>query len=291
MTQEPAKINLGVGWPYPDLLGAEDMKQASVAIFHHPKLHQRGSPLGYGTDEGDEDLRVSIASWLTDFYEPPDPVVPENLCVTGGASQNLACILQVFTDPGYTRKIWMITPTYMCAARIFEDAGFAGRLMPVPEICGSIDIQSLDMALEASEATALESGNDEPRLKPQRPWRKVYKHIIYAVPTFSNPSGTVMGMASRLGLVSLARKYDALIVTDDVYDMVQWEQNAVDAVQYPVTACLPRIVDIDGSLGGGFADAWGHSVSNGSFSKLIGPGCRTGWAQGSTKLAYGISQV
>ena len=56
-------------------------------------------------------------------------------------------------------------------------------------------------------------------------------------------------------------------------------------------AVLPRIVDIDRELDGGPVDTFGNAVSNGSFSKIVAPGCRTGWAEGTEALAYGLSQT
>lgn len=127
------------------------------------------------------------------------------------------------------------------------------------------------------------------RLKPARPWRKIYKYIIYAVPTFANPSTKIMSLHHREQLVRIARKYDALLVTDDVYDCLQW--SAIRGEKAPEHACMPRLVDIDRYLDGGLADEWGHAISNGSFSKLIGPGARTGWAESTEKVAFGLSQV
>lgn len=110
------------------------------------------------------------------------------------------------------------------------------------------------------------------RLKLSRPWRKVYKHIIYGVPTFANPSGRLMSLNRRQELVRVARKHDALIITDDVYDMLQWSNSSKSQSLYPDKACLPRLVDIDRYIDGGPIDAFGSMVSNGSFSKIVGPG-------------------
>jgi DNA-binding transcriptional MocR family regulator len=139
------------------------------------------------------------------------------------------------------------------------------------------------------------------KLKPPRPWRKIYKHVIYAVPTFANPSGMIMSLRRREALVRLARRYDALIVTDDVYDFLQWsivpaDVNLFEWATKPEArlsdrAYVPRLVDVDRYLDGGPVDEWGHAISNGSFSKLIGPGARTGWAEASEKVAYGLSQT
>ena len=132
-------------------------------------------------------------------------------------------------------------------------------------------------------------------MKRIRDCNKFYRHFIYAVPTFSNPSSITMSQLRREELVSLAREYDACIICDDVYDQLQWpadknaNQSSIEHAQ------LTRIVDVDRTIAGGSerkgADGFGNVVSNGTFSKIAGPGCRTGWAEGTTKFAYGLSQV
>lgn len=100
-----------------------------------------------------------------------------------------------------------------------------------------------------------------------------------------------MSLDRREGLVRLARQFDALLVTDDVYDFLQWPSDYTDELKDPNHACAPRLVDVDRYLDGGPTDKWGHAISNGSFSKLIGPGTRCGWAEATEKVAYGLSQV
>lgn len=101
----------------------------------------------------------------------------------------------------------------------------------------------------------------------------------------------IMSLRRREGLVRLARRYDALIITDDVYDFLQWP-SAPDAVlTHPDRAPVARLVDVDRYLDNGPAHEWGNAVSNGSFSKIIAPGIRTGWTESTAKFAYGLSQV
>lgn len=100
-----------------------------------------------------------------------------------------------------------------------------------------------------------------------------------------------MSLSDRQGLVRLAREFDALIVSDDVYDFLQWSPDPKGVLQNADQAIRPRLVDVDRYLDGGPKDEFGNTVSNGSFSKLIGPGTRTGWAEGTEKMAFGISQA
>ncbi|MCJ1436591.1 hypothetical protein MMC27_005971 [Xylographa pallens] len=287
-----ALINLLKGWPNAGLLPKAQLRTATAKVLSDPDLSSEG--LLYGPLLGNKSLRVELAAWLTRFYKPERSIEWERICISGGASQNLACILQVFSDPVFTRNIWMVSPTYFLACRVFEDSGFIGRLKGVPEDNDGIDIEYLRKGLEQSERDAKSNGNSKPMLKPQRAWNKVYRHIIYAVPTFANPSSTTMSLERRQQLVAVAREYDALVVTDDVYDQLQW---TISSSPSPTLkeAVQPRVVDIDRFYQGGAeragADGFGNAVSNGSFSKIVAPGCRAGWAEGSEMFVAGLSNA
>lgn len=105
-----------------------------------------------------------------------------------------------------------------------------------------------------------------------------------------------MSYERRVELVKCARDFDALIVADDVYDFLQWpvdpDSVSVDSL---TKSSFPRLVDIDREIDGGAeragADGFGNAMSNGSFSKICGPGIRVGWCEGSPKFAYGVSQA
>ncbi|KAL4917884.1 pyridoxal phosphate-dependent transferase [Aspergillus aurantiobrunneus] len=278
-------IDLFCGWPNPSLLPTSALSDGFAAVMGSPSI--RTPALLYGPDEGYEPLRQHIAQWLTSYYRPVNPVTASRICITGGASQNIACILQVFSDPSYTRNVWLVAPTYHLVCRIYDDAGFAGRLRAIPQEERGLDLDYLRRQMVAAEQRA----GDGPPFKPPRPWGRLYKHIIYATPTFSNPSTATMSQSDREELVRLAREFDALVITDDVYDFLQWPSDPKKPLNQHATALLPRLVDVDRYLDGGPKDDWGNVVSNGSFSKLIGPGIRIGWAEGTEKLAHGISQT
>ncbi|KAF2448075.1 aminotransferase, partial [Karstenula rhodostoma CBS 690.94] len=277
-------INLQLGWPSPHLFAGASLLQGATEVLSSEA--ELAKALIYGPHIGHPPLRESIAQWLSEVYNVATS--KNRICITNGASANLSNILQKFTDPIYTRCIFMVEPTYFLACPIFEDNGFRGKLKGVPESAEGVDIEFLRKALQASEAVAVAEKNNSPNLKAGKTYLRVYKYVIYVVPTFANPSGKTMSLDLRKQLVSLAREFDALIVSDDVYDFLSWP---VD----PMVACHasgsipPRLVDIDSAMQG--YSEFGNTASNGSFSKLIGPGVRVGWTDCSPAFAIELSEV
>ncbi|CAJ2512239.1 Uu.00g052540.m01.CDS01 [Anthostomella pinea] len=338
-------INLLRGWPSTSLLPAEGLRAASQTALSDPAVFDLG--LQYGPDHGYQPLREELGRWLGRFYHPHirddgeggnGGVDADRIAITGGASQSIACILQSFTDPSYTRAVWMVAPCYFLACPIFADAGFERRLRAVPEDEEGIDLGFLEDGLRKMAAAESDEGDGESaggqgkgegegedqekgqrrRYKDPGPHRKIYRHVIYCVPSFSNPSGKTMSLRRRQGLVRLAREHDALVICDDVYDMLQWpvsaacpsspspstpspssspssSTTATPDVNSLTTALLPRLADLDIPLGRSPHDPsgqhFGHTVSNGSFSKLVAPGVRTGWTYSTPAFATGISQT
>lgn len=279
-------INLQLGWPSPRLFPAEQLAAATNSSLLDPSIAK--DALIYGPDLGYSPLRHSIAKWLSSFYYPPSgEISPERVIVTGGASQNLASILQVFSDPNITRRVWMVEPTYFLACTIFEDAGFAGKLRGVPENEQGIDLQFLKKALIEFEESERQNGHYK-ELKPSTQYGKVFKHLLYLTPTFSNPSAKTIPTSLRQELVKLAREFDILIISDDVYDWLRWPSDETAASNAKLAQIPPRLVDVDRSTCS--MDSWGNSISNGSFSKIVAPGVRVGWAEASPKMILRLSQ-
>lgn len=299
-SSEKKLINLLRGWPSPHLLPAEALKAATNKVLSDPDLYV--PTLQYGPDSGYQDLREELAKILSEYYS----IVPdaERICITGGASQSIACILQSFTEPVYTKAVWAIAPCYYLACPIFEDSGFKGRLRAVPEDSEGVDLEYLERGLKQMEETL---DPDEKPVYKDPNLRKIYRHIIYAVPSSANPSGKTMSLRRREGLVRLARQYDCLVICDDVYDFLQWpvspSNSAAAAASeeespLPRIAPLPRLADLDRALGPSAHDArrpdgrwFGHALSNGSFSKIVAPGVRTGWVEATPDLALGLAQT
>ena len=177
------QINLLRGWPHRNLIfKAHDFATSGVnKVLSSPE--RTLSAFLYGADAGDLKLREQLALWHSKFYDwPPrkqkekvDGTVPERkneagvekaatrYAISGGASQGLACILQVFTDPVATKSVWFVEPAYMLAFRIFEDAGLSRqkfRGVSEGEDGEGIDVKSLRKGLEEVEEV-LEKGDRE----------------------------------------------------------------------------------------------------------------------------------
>ncbi|VUC26806.1 unnamed protein product [Clonostachys rosea] len=272
------QINLQLGWPSPSLFPSEDLNAAASSVFS--SFDVASSALVYGPSRGYVPLRSQMAKFLGSMYHGnPEAIEESRVCIAGGASQNLSNTLLRFADPSYTRRIWMVEPTYFLACPVFEDCGFIGKMRGVPEDDEGIDLGFLERALAETEAEY--AGKcEEGRLKtPANGYEKIYKHIIYVVPTFSNPSGKTMSLEHRYSLVRLAIKYDALVISDDVYDFLSWPHEQENYIEGGKLEISPTLVDINRELDP--ESKWGNTMSNGSFSKIIAPGARVSWAMGT----------
>ncbi|KAK0744198.1 pyridoxal phosphate-dependent transferase [Schizothecium vesticola] len=274
-------------------------EQAASALLSDPSLYVPA--LQYGPDPGYQPLREALATWLGQAYSSPD--TPDEICITGGASQSVACILQSFTDVGVTRGVWVVEPGYFLVGGIIRDAGLGGVMRGVKETGdgGGIDVVALgegmrevDEEWEAREAIHGKPMIYKPHLTASH--RKLYRHLIYLVPTLNNPSATTLSLPRRRALVTLARAHDALLLCDDVYDFLQWPTTTPPTSdRTPLGPLLPRLSTLDMALGPSPFDppgkVFGHALSNGTFSKLAGPGVRTGWVHAAPDLAAGLAHT
>ncbi len=85
--------------------------------------------------------------------------------------------------------------------------------------------------------------------------------FLYTIPTFQNPTGATLPPSRRARLAELSRRHDLLIVADEVYHLLNYGA--------PPPAPLAAYAD-EASI-----------LSLGSFSKILAPGLRLGWMQGT----------
>ncbi|HNV40964.1 MAG TPA: PLP-dependent aminotransferase family protein [Ornithinibacter sp.] len=82
--------------------------------------------------------------------------------------------------------------------------------------------------------------------------------LVYTVPDHQNPTGRTMSLARRRRLVELAEEFDVVVLEDTPYRELRYEGER-----------LPTIKSLDTT---------GRVVHLGSFSKILAPGLRLGWA-------------
>lgn len=135
-------------------------------------------------------------------------------------------------------------PSFMGAVRRFADAG--AQLVTVPTDAQGMDVDALEAALRALRA------------------RGTRAKFIYTIPTFHNPTGATMPLARRQQLVALGAEYGVVIVEDDAYGDLRFEGRP-----------LPSLAALDQA---------GWVIRTGTFSKILAPGVRVGWAYARPEL-------
>jgi len=82
--------------------------------------------------------------------------------------------------------------------------------------------------------------------------------FLYTIPNYQNPSGVTMSLAKRRRVYELARQYGVLILEDNPYGELRYEGEPLPCI---------KSLDADGIV-----------IYAGSFSKILSPGLRVGYA-------------
>lgn len=203
-------------------------------------LEQHGvAALQYGTTEGDIGLREELIALMNDSV-----VEGESFAyLTPGHIQILSGSQQGLDLSGraFLVKGDVVVcglPSYLGALGAFNACG--ARLTGIP----------LDD--EGMRTDMLEQRLVDLRRKG------VHPKFLYVVPDFQNPGGVTLGLERRHELLAIAREFDMLVIEDSPYRQLRY-----------VGESLP-------SLGG--LDRDNRVISLFTFSKILAPGLRVGWA-------------
>lgn len=88
--------------------------------------------------------------------------------------------------------------------------------------------------------------------------------FIYTIPNFQNPTGITMSFEKRKAVYELAKKYNVLVLEDNPYGELRFSGKDIPTI---------KSLDTDGRV-----------VYAGSFSKVLAPGLRVGYALGNEKV-------
>jgi 2-aminoadipate transaminase len=233
-TPPPGVIDLGPGQPDPALAPT-----ALLATATSEALCGDDSPLAYGPKLGP----ASLLRALSEHLGRVDALAPPTACllITAGASAALDLICTHHARAG--RPVLVEDRTYDLARQLFLDRGLTP--VPVPSTAEVLNLTILQRTLE--DLT-----------REQRP-----PAFLYVIPTFHNPTGRVMPETHRRDLLSLADRYDLMIVEDDVYRQLYYDQTPPASLWSMSTQA--RVLRV------------------GSFSKWVAPGLRVGWLTAPVK--------
>jgi hypothetical protein len=88
--------------------------------------------------------------------------------------------------------------------------------------------------------------------------------LLYTVPDFQNPTGVTLSLPRRQRLIELANRFDLIVLEDTPYREIRYQGTSIPTLK---------------SL-----DTEGRVIYLGSFSKILVPGLRLGWAVASEDL-------
>lgn len=228
----PDVINFTTGIPSPELYPID-----TIAALLGEALQSAGQTLLQHTPSvGFPPLREALAGWMEDAAGATGAnieVDPDNVVIVAGSQQGLYLIARTLIEPG--DLVIVESPTYLGAAQVFRAAG--ARLLPIPIDQDGMNVDLLQEIL--------------PRRRPK---------LIYTLPTFQNPSGSVLAMDRRLRLLDLAARYQIPVVEDDPYGALRYEGRE-----------LPTLATIDRAAGRQ------NVIYLSTVSKMLFPGFRIGW--------------
>jgi 2-aminoadipate transaminase len=197
--------------------------------------------LQYGPTEG---MAAAVECIVEVMAEEGTLVDPAEVIVTTGGQQVIDLVCKALIDPGDV--IVAEAPTYPGAVPTFG--------------AYEADVAQIEMDSDGMPIDELESTLDRLAAQGRKP------KFIYTIPNFQNPGGVTMSLARRRRLVEVARERELLVLEDNPYGLLRYEGEP-----------LPTLYTLD-------AEAVGQGRASdlviylGTFSKILSPGLRLGWA-------------
>ncbi len=197
LSRTPGLRSLAFAYPDENLLPLDDFWEGLN------RVRADGTELmQYGLPQGDPHLRVELTKLLE---ERGLTVTPNDVMITSGTTQGLSMVAQKLAKPGDTVLVEL--PTYHGFSTILSALGIQPLGVPRTEEGVRLDIVE--------------------RLIVQRRPR-----FFYLIPNFHNPTGGLMSEKNRKALLEMAKHYGLLLIEDDVYGRLSYQ----DTVPLPLKA-------------------------------------------------------
>jgi 2-aminoadipate transaminase len=232
MARSADLVSFAPGYPDDALFPWQELREITTELLDG----RDGSTLQYGPTRGYRPLLESLIGVLDQRHIT---ATRDQLLVTSGSQQGIDLAARVLVSPG--EVVLVELPTFTGAIAAFKNA--QADVVGVGQGPDGIDIDRLDDAWQRETRAG-----------------KTVK-LLYVVPNFQNPTGLLLGLDNRRRLLDWAERRDTLILEDDPYGSLYFDDLATAAETRPLRA----------------DDVHGRVLYLGTFSKTLAPGFRVGW--------------
>jgi 2-aminoadipate transaminase len=228
----PDMISFAPGYPDPAVYAWEEFRDIASALL----ASRESSVLQYGPTRG---YRPLVEACIEILAGRAIKAGVDQVMITTGSQQGIDLVGKTLLDPGDVVLVEL--PAYTGAISAWRNAG--ASLVGVRQQADGIDLEDLDRVLARERAAG-----------------RIVR-FLYLVPNFQNPTGLLLSLAKRKALLEWAARVDLLIVEDDPYGALYFDDTATAADTRPMKA----------------DDVEGRVIYLSSFSKTLAPGFRVAW--------------
>lgn len=228
-------IRLGTGELSPDLYPSEMMKNIFASLSHSITSLNYLEPLGL------LELREILSEKLK---SKGIECKASNILITSGSLQALQLISVSILKQGLT--IYTEAPSYIKSLQVFQSAGM--KLSGI-----NMDDEGMQYWKIINDRNNTDDG------------------VLYTIPTFHNPTGTVMPLERRRELLKFCIDNRIPVIEDDAYGDLWFEKEPPKPLKS--------------------MDEHGMIIYMGTISKVLAPGLRIGWLVGSEAIINRLGDV
>ena len=256
-SSDPSVIPLSAGNPAPDAFPYEAVRKISQELLQNTPI----DALQYGVTEGYTPLRQHLMGYMAQKHHVGTQ--DDDILITSGAQQVTDLLTKTLLNEGDT--VLCEAPSFIGSLNTFRS--YRAKLVGIPMEEDGIDTQKLEEALNTEKNvkylyTIPNFQNPSGITMSLEEALNTEKNVkyLYTIPNFQNPSGITMSLEKRKKVYELCREHNVIILEDNPYGDLRFAGEDVPSI---------KSLDTEGVV-----------VYAGSFSKVISPGMRVGYAIG-----------